>query len=120
MATVRWNKAKHIENFGETLCGRTIPSRGKEWNALGIATCKSCLKAEQKAEEQAEYDERHLIGQCPFNPKKTFTVTPVNMNEFVVNQFIDGAWQSDATADLYRTSEMSYLDQSELKELAKR
>ncbi|MFB1036864.1 MAG: hypothetical protein QMC38_16135, partial [Sinobacterium sp.] len=73
MATVRWNKAKHIENFGETLCGRTIPSRGKEWNALGIATCKSCLKAEQKAEEQAEYDDSLLIGLCPFYPIMRFS-----------------------------------------------
>jgi hypothetical protein len=120
MATVQWAKTKHVEGFGETLCGRAIPSRGKEWNAFGVATCKSCLKVEAKDKAQAEYEERYLTGQCPFNAKKTFTVNPLNANEFTISQFIDGAWQSDATADRYRTSEMAYIDQEDLIELAKR
>ena len=119
MATVSWSKAVHIAGLGETLCGRNIPMK-KEWNAFGTPTCKACLKAEERNAAQAEYDERHIIGQCPFNPKKTFTVFPVNDNEFTINQFIDGAWQSDATADLYRTSEMAYIDQEDLIKLAKR
>ena len=120
MATVSWTKTKHIENYGDTLCGRMIPSSSKEWNAFGTATCKACLKAEIKAKAQKEYEERHLIGQCPFNALKTFTVQPVSINKFTISQFINGAWQSDTTADLYRTSEISYLEQSDLKELAKR
>lgn len=120
MATVKWTNISHIEGFGETLCGRAIPVRGKEWNAFGTATCKSCLKAEAKAESQAEYEERYLTGQCPFNAKKTFTVNPVNANEFTISQFIDGAWQSDTTADRYRTSEIAYIEQEALIELAKR
>ena len=44
----------------------------------------------------------------------------MNANEFTISQFIDGAWQSDATADRYRTSEMAYIDQEDLIELAKR
>lgn len=119
VATVSWSKAVHTLGLGETLCGRSIPMR-KEYNAFGTTTCKACLKAAERNAAQAEYDERHLIGQCPFNEKKTFTVYPVNANEFVINQFIDGAWQSDTTADLYRTSEMAYLDQEDLIKLAKR
>jgi hypothetical protein len=120
MAIVKWTNTSHIEGFGETLCGRTIPSRGKEWNAYGTATCKSCLKVQAKADAEAEYDERHIMGQCPFNEKKTFTVHPVNANEFNISQFIAGVWQSDTTADRYRTSEIAYIDQSELIALAKR
>lgn len=119
MAIIKWTNTSHIEGLGQTLCGRDIPQR-KEWNAYGTATCKSCLKVEAKAKEQAEYEERHIIGQCPFNPKKTFTVSPISADQFSISQFIAGVWQSDTTADTYRASEIAYIDQDKLKTLAKR
>jgi len=49
MATVQWNNGKkHIEDLGETYCGREIPARGKEWSAFGEATCQRCLAAYKK------------------------------------------------------------------------
>ena len=120
MAIVKWTNVSHIAGLFNTLCGREIPTSGKEWNAFGTASCKACLKAEAIAIAQAEYDERNIIGQCPFNPKKTFTVHPINTNKFAIHQFISGAWQSETIADRYRTSEIAFIDQDKLKELAKR
>lgn len=47
MSIVRLNKngVKHQEGLGETLCGKAIPERGKEWWAYGEPDCKKCLKA---------------------------------------------------------------------------
>jgi hypothetical protein len=119
MSLVKWATTSHIEGFGVTLCGRDIPLR-KEWNAFGKATCKACLKAESKAKTEEEYAARQIEGQCPFNAKKSFTVNPINTNKFTISQFIAGVWQSDVIADLYRTSEIAYIDQDKLVELAKR
>lgn len=118
MPTVSWSNAVHIEGLGVTLCGRDIPLRKKEWNALGTPTCKSCIKIKAAADALEKYQSRELTGQCPFNPKKTFAVNPVSKNEFVVSQFIDGVYQSQTNANLYRTSEMAYLDQDLLLKLA--
>ncbi len=54
MATVSWKNDSgketkiHIQSGGETLCGRAIPTRGKEWNLFGTATCQRCLKVQEK------------------------------------------------------------------------
>lgn len=117
MSTVSWSNAVHIEGLGVTLCGRDIPLR-KEWNAFGTPTCKSCIKVKAAADALEEYQNRELTGQCPFNPKKVFSVNPISKNEFVVCQFIDGVYQSETKADLYRTSEMAYIDQDLLLKLA--
>ncbi|MEF1335430.1 hypothetical protein REH81_01345 [Vibrio rotiferianus] len=58
MATVSWKNDSgketkiHIENGGETLCGREIPVRGKEWSVFGTATCQRCLKAQEKLNQE--------------------------------------------------------------------
>lgn len=61
MSTVSWSNngketLKHIEGFGETLCGIKIPSR-KEWSAFGQAECKRCIASEKKAERMKELEE---------------------------------------------------------------
>jgi hypothetical protein len=79
-----------------------------------------CLKAEAKAEEQEEYEDRMIEGQSPFDPKTTFTVCPRSPNKFNVTRRKDGAYVSQVDVDLYGASEMAYIVQAELKELAKR
>ncbi|MFT5852276.1 MAG: hypothetical protein ACI87J_002252 [Colwellia sp.] len=118
MATVSWSKAVHIEGLGETLCGRNIPLRNKEWNAFGTPTCKSCIKVKAVAAALEEYESREVNGQCPFNSKKTFVVNPINKDSFLVSQFIGGVYQSQTTADRYRTSEIAYISQDILLTIA--
>lgn len=65
MATVSWindqgkETLKHIEGLGTTLCGRDIPSRGKEWSAFGEPECKRCIVSQEKMDriEEARYAE---------------------------------------------------------------
>jgi len=60
MATVSWRASngketlKHIEGFGETLCGLDIPPHphNRTWSFFGTPTCKRCIKIKHKEESK--------------------------------------------------------------------
>lgn len=56
----------------------------------------------------------------PFNDLKTYQVSPINNNKFKIVQLVAGFKSSETTADIYRTSELAYIEQSDLADLARK
>lgn len=58
-----------------------------------------------------------MKSQNPFNPQKAYVVSVVALDEFNIEQFIGGQKHSETTANRYNTSEITFIDQMDLKAL---
>ena len=58
-----------------------------------------------------------ISSNCPFNPAKTFVVLSSGKNQYKIEQYINGVFVHSMVTDLYRASEISYVDQSQLLKL---